>query len=98
MRQGAARLPCASRYAAAVSIVKDEDGWYVATAPALRGCMSQGETVAQARANLEEAMSLYLEHLLEGCEALPHGLVAASDIAHIDVRGKSVSARITSVQ
>ena len=98
MRSSAARSPRASRCAAAVSIVEDEDGWYVATVPALRGCMSQGETVAQACENLEEAISLYLEHLLEAGESLPPDLAAASGIARIDVRGKSVSARITSVQ
>lgn len=97
MRSSAARPPRVSRYATAVSIVKDEDGWYVATAPALRGCMSQGETVAQARANLEEAMSLYLEYLLEAGESLPPALAAASDIAHIDVRGEGASIKITLV-
>lgn len=98
MRSSTARPPSASRYAAAVSIVEDEDGWYVATVPALRGCMSQGETVAQACENLEEAMSLYLEHLLEAGESLPPALAAASGTARIDVRGEGVSAKITSVQ
>ena len=60
MRSSAARPPRASRYAAAVSVVGGEDGWYVATVPTLRGCMSQGETATQACENLEEAMSLYL--------------------------------------
>lgn len=98
MRQGMAWPPCTSRYATAVSIVKDEDGWYVATAPTLRGCMSQGETVAQARENLEEAISPYLEHLLEAGESLPPCLTAASGIAYIDVRGEDVGAKIAAVQ
>lgn len=83
-----------ARYATAVSIVEDEDGWYVATAPALQGCISQGETRAKARENLEEAMSLYLEHLLETGEPFPPGLAAAFGVADISVRGKNVSAKI----
>lgn len=84
-----------ARYAAAVSTVEDEDGWYVATAPALQGCVSQGETSAKARVNLGEAMSLYQGHLLETGEPFPPGLAMAFDAAGISVRGKSVSAKIS---
>ena len=86
-----------AKYATAVNIVEDEDGWYFATAPALQGCMSQGETRAKARGNLEEAISLYLEHLLETGEAFPPGLTTAFDVADISVRGDNVSAKISAV-
>lgn len=86
-----------ARYATAVNIVEDEDGWYVATAPALQGCISRGETRAKARENLEEAISLYLEHLLETGESFPPGLTAAFDVADINVRGESVSVKINTV-
>ena len=86
-----------AKYAMVVNIVEDEDGGYVATAPALPGCISQGDTKAQARENLEEAISLYLEYLLETGETFPPGLVATLDVAAVSVRGESVSARINAV-
>ena len=39
-----------------VIIEKDETGYYVAEVPALPGCVSQGETMAQAKANIKEAI------------------------------------------
>lgn len=86
-----------AKYAMVVNIVEDEDGGYVATAPALPGCISQGETKAEARENLEEAISLYLDYLLETGEAFPPGLVATLDVAAASVRGESVSARVNAV-
>ena len=84
-----------ARYAAVVKIEEDEDGRYVATVPALPGCISQGETRPQARKNLEEAISLYMEYLLESGEAFPPGLVPTLDVAAVHVRGKSVSAQVS---
>ncbi len=37
-------------------IEKDESGYYVAEVPALPGCMSQGKTMEEARANIKEAV------------------------------------------
>ena len=86
-----------AEYTTAVRIAEGPDGWYVATAPALPGCISQGETRAQARENLE-AVSLYVEHFLESGEALPPGLASASGAAAVSVRGKNASARIAIAQ
>jgi predicted RNase H-like HicB family nuclease len=44
-----------------VVITKGEDGWYVVTVPALPGCISQGRTIKEAKQNIKEAISLYLE-------------------------------------
>ena len=87
-----------TRYAAVVSIAEDEDGGYVATVPALPGCISQGETRAQAQRNVEEAISLHLEYLLENGETLPPSLVAALDVAAVNVQGKSVSAQVSDME
>lgn len=87
-----------ARYATVVSIVEDEDGGYVATAPTLPACISQGETRAEAQENLAEAISLYLEYLLEAGESLPPNLAAPLDIAAINVRGESVSAKVSGMQ
>ncbi len=38
----------------------DEDGWLVASCPALPGCHSQGQTKDEALANIREAVEGYL--------------------------------------
>lgn len=38
-----------------------EDGGYTAYVPALPGCISEGDTEAEALRNIEEAIDLYLE-------------------------------------
>jgi len=48
-----------------VILEKGQEFGYVAYAPALRGCVSQGETREEALANLKEAMQLFVETLLE---------------------------------
>ena len=40
-----------------VIIEKDETGYYVAEVPALPGCVSQGQTIQEARANIREAIA-----------------------------------------
>lgn len=44
-----------------VIIEKDETGYYVAEVPALPGCVSQGQTIAEARANIKEAIIGWLK-------------------------------------
>ena len=44
-----------------VVIEKDESGYYVAEVPALPGCVSQGETLTEARANIKEAIISWLK-------------------------------------
>jgi predicted RNase H-like HicB family nuclease len=44
-----------------VVITKGEDGWYVVTVPSLPGCITQGKTIKEAKENIKEAISLYLE-------------------------------------
>ena len=43
-----------------VLIERDETGYYVADVPALPGCVSQGKTLAEARANIKEAIRGWL--------------------------------------
>lgn len=45
-------------------IEKDSDGYY-AYCPELEGCQSQGETLEEAQANIQQAIELYLETLSE---------------------------------
>ena len=52
-------------------IEQDEDGKFVATCPALPGCVSQGDTRAEARANVADAIRGYLESLRKHGESIP---------------------------
>ncbi|MBI4798261.1 MAG: type II toxin-antitoxin system HicB family antitoxin [Desulfarculus sp.] len=54
-----------------VLMERDEDGVFVATVPALPGCVSDGRTLAEAKANIQEAIKLYLESLAAHDEPIP---------------------------
>jgi len=54
-----------------VFIEQDEDGRFVATCPALPGCISEGDTREEALANIEDAISGYVESLRKHGEPVP---------------------------
>lgn len=54
-----------------IEIEPDEDSVFVATVPALPGCISQGSTREQALTNVREAIAGYLESLREHGEPIP---------------------------
>jgi len=54
-----------------VVLVREEDGGYVVSVPALKGCHTQGDTVAEALLMAEEAILLYLEVLQEDGRSAP---------------------------
>ncbi len=47
------------------------DGGYHVYCPALKGCHSQGDTLAEAQRNIEEAIAAYLESLKAHGEPIP---------------------------
>ncbi|OGY84221.1 MAG: hypothetical protein A2898_03700, partial [Candidatus Kerfeldbacteria bacterium RIFCSPLOWO2_01_FULL_48_11] len=49
----------------------DPEGGYVAFAPFLHGCHSQGDTLEEAETNIKEAIEAYLESLAERGENFP---------------------------
>lgn len=53
-----------------VIIEKDAKGYH-GYAPALKGCHTWGKTVEDTRKNLQEAIELYVEVLLEDGEPIP---------------------------
>ncbi|MCH8814261.1 MAG: type II toxin-antitoxin system HicB family antitoxin [Chloroflexi bacterium] len=53
-----------------VTLEKDEDGFIVAECPSLPGCLSQGKTRDEARANIKDAIEGYLESLRKHGELL----------------------------
>jgi predicted RNase H-like HicB family nuclease len=54
-----------------VLIEQDEDGMYVAEAPTLPGCISQGQTREEAVENVREAIAAYLESLEAHGDPIP---------------------------
>lgn len=54
-----------------VIIEKGRESGYVAYAPALKGCVSQGKTKTEVRKNLKEAMEAYVEALMADGIPLP---------------------------
>ncbi|MDQ3045454.1 MAG: type II toxin-antitoxin system HicB family antitoxin [Chloroflexota bacterium] len=54
-----------------VMIERDEDGVFIATVPALRGCHSAGRTEVEALEHVREAIQLHVELLRERGESIP---------------------------
>jgi len=54
-------------------IHKEPEGGYSAEVPSLPGCYTDGETLEEVKANLREAIQLYLEATEEDYENLPSG-------------------------
>ncbi len=57
-----------------VVLERDEDGIYIATVPALPGCISDGPTVEEALRNVREAVQAYIEDLREDGENIPNDI------------------------
>jgi predicted RNase H-like HicB family nuclease len=54
-----------------VVLEQEEDGGYVASVPALPGCVSQGDSRDEALANIQEAIELYLADCIDAGEPIP---------------------------
>ena len=53
------------------TVVLEQDGGYVASVPALPGCISQGHTRAEVVSNIGEAIRLYVEDRRAAGDPLP---------------------------
>ncbi|NJL90636.1 MAG: type II toxin-antitoxin system HicB family antitoxin [Coleofasciculaceae cyanobacterium SM2_1_6] len=58
-----------------VLLYPGEDGYFVAEVPSLPGCISQGKTREEALINIEEAINLYIEVLLDRGEIVTDDLI-----------------------
>lgn len=54
-----------------VELIRDEDGWYFAQIPMLRGCMTNGENADDALEMLEDAKRGWIEVALERGRNIP---------------------------
>lgn len=61
----------------------DEDEAWIAEVPALPGCVSHGDTPAEAAANIEEAMELWLESARRHGDKIPEPDFARSRLNEI---------------
>jgi predicted RNase H-like HicB family nuclease len=66
-----------------VLIEKDEDGVFIGTVPALKGCHSYGKTLDELMANLKEAIEAHLEAFGEEEKKLP--IIQFAGIQEIEV-------------
>ena len=64
-----------------ILIEPDEDGVFAASCPSLPGCHSQGTSRSEAKANISEAIELYVESLRVHDEPIPPGI--AEDVVEI---------------
>ena len=69
-----------------IIIEKGNESGYVAYAPALKGCVSQGETKEEALKNIKGAMEVYVEALLE--DGLPVPTEVGKDTVELEVAAK----------
>lgn len=58
-----------------IIIEKGRESGYVAYAPALKDCVSQGKTKEEALRNIKEAMAAYVKALLEDGLSAPEEVV-----------------------
>jgi predicted RNase H-like HicB family nuclease len=54
-----------------VILEREEYGGYIASVPALPGCVSQGDTRADAIRNIHEAADLYVEDCIASGDPVP---------------------------
>ena len=69
-----------------VIIEEGRESGYVAYAPALKGCVSQGMSREEALKNIKEAMEAYVETLLE--DGLPVPTEVGKDTIELEVAPK----------
>lgn len=60
-----------------------EEGGYWVEVPSLPGCFSQGDTKAEALENIIEAITLYIEDMIEAGEEVPDdiGVISVETVA-----------------
>ena len=63
-----------------VVIEKAEDGSYSAYLPDLPGCVSCGESVAEVKRNIREAIDLYVEDLAAEGQPIPEPTTQATEM------------------
>jgi predicted RNase H-like HicB family nuclease len=66
-----------------VLIYPGEDGFWIAEVPSLPGCISQGETRAEALVNIKDAIRLYIEALEEDGLPVPDDYPSPTELVTV---------------
>ncbi len=69
-----------------VIIEQGHEAGYVVYVPALKGCVSQGDTKEEALSNIREAIEVYLEALME--DGLPVPTEAGRETLEVEVSAR----------
>jgi len=69
-----------------VIIEKGQESGFVAYAPALKGCVSQGKTKVETMKNIKEAIEAYIEALIE--DGLPIPKEVGRDMVELEVAAR----------
>ncbi len=69
-----------------VIVEKGRESGYVAYAPALKGCVSQGKTKKETLKNIRKAMEAYVEALME--DGLPVPTEVGKDTVELEVAAR----------
>jgi predicted RNase H-like HicB family nuclease len=69
-----------------VIIEKGQESGYIAYAPALKGCVSQGKTKVETLKNIKEAIEVYIEALIE--DGLPVPKEVRRDMVELEVAAR----------
>lgn len=70
-----------------IHIEQDEDGKFVASAPTLPGCWSQGDTRDEAIRNITDAIEGYLESLRKHGDPIPAPI--SEEVVEVNVDRKA---------
>lgn len=69
-----------------IIIERGRESGFVAYAPTLKGCVSQGQTKEEALKNIKEAMEVYIESLLD--DGLPVPTEIGKDTVELEVAAR----------
>ena len=59
-----------------VILIPDEAGGYTVEVPSLPGCISEGDTIEEALANIREAIDLHIKGMMAHGEPIPDDVPA----------------------
>jgi predicted RNase H-like HicB family nuclease len=63
-------------------VIEKAEGNYSAYSPDLPGCIAVGDTLEEVQANMEEAMRLHIQGMIEDHESIP---VPQSKVQYIEI-------------
>jgi predicted RNase H-like HicB family nuclease len=58
----------------------DEDGYYVASAPSIPGCYTQGKTLEEAKSRIKEAIELCLKEDSSYSQTIPSNFIGVDRV------------------